>query len=307
MAELDARDAKLVQYLNEAYGKEKELETALQAHIAMTTRAPYRKRLQQHLGETKQHARQLERRVKQLGGSPQTLPIDAPEPLVKGAQVAVEVGSRALAAAQGPLHAIRGTSEQEKMLKNAKTEYREEHEEIATYAAIESLAKLLGDSETAKLARTIRREEESMARFLLRQIPALTKAVAQEEIPAAQRRGGSTRRRSTSRRAATKRVGTGTATARKRASSKASGAKAGARKSASAKPGRAKAAASKPSGRKAGTSKAGTSRAGASRAGASKAGASKAGASRAGARKVGARKAGTIKATARKAGSTARS
>jgi hypothetical protein len=45
MAELSARDGKLVQYLNEAYGKEKELETALQAHIGMTTRAPYKKRL----------------------------------------------------------------------------------------------------------------------------------------------------------------------------------------------------------------------------------------------------------------------
>src|SRR3954451_10263064 len=31
--ELSTRDAKLIQYLNEAYGKEKELETALQAHI----------------------------------------------------------------------------------------------------------------------------------------------------------------------------------------------------------------------------------------------------------------------------------
>ena len=49
MAELTARDAKLIQYLNEAYGKEKELDTALQAHIAMTTRAPYKKRLQEHL------------------------------------------------------------------------------------------------------------------------------------------------------------------------------------------------------------------------------------------------------------------
>ena len=50
MADLNARDSKLVQYLNEAYGKEKELETALQAHIKMATnRAAYKKRLQEHL------------------------------------------------------------------------------------------------------------------------------------------------------------------------------------------------------------------------------------------------------------------
>ncbi len=44
-----------------------------------------------------------------------------------------EVATRAVAAAKGPLHMVRGTGEAEKMLKNAKTEYSEEHEEIATY------------------------------------------------------------------------------------------------------------------------------------------------------------------------------
>jgi ferritin-like metal-binding protein YciE len=45
-------EAKLVQYLNEAYGKEKELE----AHIGMTTRAAYKRRLQQHLREAEEIA-----------------------------------------------------------------------------------------------------------------------------------------------------------------------------------------------------------------------------------------------------------
>jgi ferritin-like metal-binding protein YciE len=188
MADLTARESKLVQYLNEAYGKEKELETALTAHIAMTTRVPYRKRLREHLTETKRHARELEKRVKKLGGTPQTVPIEGLDPIAKGAGAAVELVGRAAAAAKGPLHAIRGTGEQEKMLKNAKSEYADEHEEIATYAAIETLADSLGDKETAKLARAIRREEESMARFLARQIPSLTKAVVQAEIPPAQRR-----------------------------------------------------------------------------------------------------------------------
>ena len=35
--EVNARDAKLIQYLNEAHTKERQLEQALQAHIAMTT------------------------------------------------------------------------------------------------------------------------------------------------------------------------------------------------------------------------------------------------------------------------------
>ncbi len=188
MAELNARDGKLVQYLNEAYGKEKELETGLQAHIEMTTSAPYKKRLREHLAETKRHARSLEKRVKQLGGTPQTVPIEGLDPLAKGAGAAVELAGRAAAAVKGPLQAIRGTGEQEKMLKNAKSEYSDEHEEIATYTAIETLATALGDTETAKLARTIRREEQRMAAFLARQIPTLTKAVIQAEIPPALRR-----------------------------------------------------------------------------------------------------------------------
>jgi ferritin-like metal-binding protein YciE len=176
MADLNERDAKLVQYLSEAYGKERELETALQAHIAMTTRAPYKKRLKQHLRETKGHAKAVERRIKKLGG---------------GGQLAQTVIGKAMAAAKGPLHAVRGDGEQEKMLKNAKTEYFNEHEEIATYLAIETLAEKVGDRETAKLARGIRREEERMAKFLEGQIKSLTGAVVAEDVPAKQRKASS--------------------------------------------------------------------------------------------------------------------
>lgn len=190
MTETAVRDAKLVQYLNEAYAKEKELELSLQAHIAMTTlaeRKAYKKKLQEHLRETKAHAKQLERRIKKLGGGPGAL--GAPrEALAIGAGKAAAVVKGQVASAKGPLHAIRGTSDQEKLLKNAKTEYFNEHEEIATYAAIETLAEAVNDAETAKLARSIRRDEERMARYLERLIPTLTKAVVRAEIPAAERR-----------------------------------------------------------------------------------------------------------------------
>jgi ferritin-like metal-binding protein YciE len=176
MADVNERDAKLVQYLSEAYGKERELETSLQAHIAMTAKKPYRKRLQQHLRETKGHAKGLERRIKKLGG---------------GGQTVQTVVGKAMAATKGPLHAVRGSGEQEKMLKNAKTEYFNEHEEIATYLAIEVFAEKVGDRETAKLAKGIRRDEERMAKFLEGQIKSLTRAVVSEDIPPAQRRSKS--------------------------------------------------------------------------------------------------------------------
>jgi ferritin-like metal-binding protein YciE len=191
MPELTVRDAKLIQYLNEAHAKEKELETALQAHIAMTTRAPYKKRLRQHLTETKSHARQLERRIKQLGADSRA---------VKALQeVATTAVGKAVATAKGPVDSLRGVGEQEQMLKNAKQEYSEEAKEIATYKSIVAFADKVGDRETAKVARSILREEERMASFLERQIDSLTKAVVQAEVPAAERNGGRRRSRSTSR------------------------------------------------------------------------------------------------------------
>ena len=233
MADMNERDAKLVQYLSEAYGKERELETALQAHIAMTAKGPYKKRLQQHLKETKSHAKQVEKRIKKLGGGGQTL------------QTAV---GKLTAAAKGPLHAIRGDSEQEKMLKNAKTEYFNEHEEIATYLAIETLAEKVKDSETAKLARAIRREEERMASFLQGQIKSLTGAVAREDIPAALRRAVAPKRKAKAKKAA-KRPAAKKA-ARKPAAKKASSKKTAAKKSAAKKAGAKKASSKKTSSRK---------------------------------------------------------
>jgi ferritin-like metal-binding protein YciE len=209
MAELNERDTKLVQYLNEAYGKEKELETALQAHISMTTRAPYKKRLQQHLQETRGHAREVEQRIKKLGGSPATV-----------TAAGQSAAAKALAAAKGPLHMVRGTGEEEKLLKNAKTEYSEEAEEIATYTAIETVAEEVGDRETAKVARSIRREEERMAKYLERLIPQLSKAVVRSEVPSSQRNGGSTRRRRSRKRASSS--GGRKSSARKRSSSRSS-------------------------------------------------------------------------------------
>jgi ferritin-like metal-binding protein YciE len=207
MAEdITARDAKLIQYLNEAYGKEKELETALQAHIKLAGgRASYKKRLQDHLKETRAQARGLERRIKQLGGKAD----GSPAPEVAGKLTAA--AGKAVSAAKGPMHALRGTGEAEKMLKNAKTELGNEYEEIGNYVAIETLAQTVGDKDTEKLAREYRRQEERMAAFLVKLLPQLTKAVATEEIPAAERRTAArTRRRGTSRRSASSR-GRGTA------------------------------------------------------------------------------------------------
>src|SRR5580704_17464995 len=226
MAELNAGDAKLVQYLNEAYGTEKRLETALQAHIAMTTRPPYKKRLKEHLSETKRHAREVKQRIKALGGVAETVSAPGPEPIAEAAQAVVAGAQKAVALAQGPLHALRGTGEAEKQLKNAKTEYASEAEELATYTAIAALAEALGDKDTLRLARSIRKDEERMSSFLEKEIPRLTKALAKAEIPASQRGSGTrSRKRATPARkvkpAASRTVTKAKAAAKPRAAAKA--------------------------------------------------------------------------------------
>ena len=237
MTEVKARDAKLIQYLNEAHVKERQLEQALEAHIAMTELATYRKRLRQHLTETKNHARQVERRIKQLGGEAEGI-----SGVVQGAAGRVqEVAARGAALAQGQVHMLRGTGSQEKMLKNAKTEFQSEAEEIGTYSSIEALAKIVGDRETEQLAKAILREEKRMAGFLEKLIPRLTQAVARAEIPSSQRNGGgrTTRRRTTRSRSGsaarrtTSRSGTSRRTASRSGSSRTTAARRGSSRSSS--------------------------------------------------------------------------
>ena len=195
MADLPAGKSKLVQYLNEAYGTERRLEVALEAHIGMTTRTTYKKRLREHLTETKRHAREVSKRIKQLGGEVEGIDLPGPEALGEVAQTAMAGVQRVAALAQGPLHALRGTGEEEKQLKNAKTEYASEAEEIATYSAILTVAEAVGDRDTAKLARAILREEERMRSFLEKEIPRMAGAVVKAEIPSNERAKPASRRR----------------------------------------------------------------------------------------------------------------
>ena len=204
--EMTRRDEKVVQYLNDAYATERRLEIALQAHIAMTPRADYKKRLREHLKETKAHARLVARRIKALGGEAETVSLPGPEAVVRGATGAKAAVQRAAAVAQGPLHAVRGTGQQERMLKNARTEYQDEAEEIATYRAIEALAKAVGDKETAKLARDIGREEKKMADFLVAIIDQLALDVVHDEVPVSEIGAAPAARRTASRPRATTRA-----------------------------------------------------------------------------------------------------
>ena len=196
MAEMTKRASTLVHYLNDAYANERRLELALAAHAEATTRPEYARRLRDHLTETRAHATKVERRIRSLGGTPETTSIPAPEGLSERIESAQGMVQRATAAVQHSLHAVRRTGEQELMLDNARSEFREEAQEIATYRAIDSLANAVGDRETAKLAREILREEERMASYLGDLIPELAIDVAHDEVPVSEIEGPAARRTS---------------------------------------------------------------------------------------------------------------
>jgi ferritin-like metal-binding protein YciE len=168
------KNQKIVQYLNEAHASEQALVRVLQAQIAMTPRGSYRAALETHLDETRAHATRVGRRLKALdqGSNPVTTVVGAVETVV----------GQALALGKTPFDLLRGSGGEEKVLKNAKDACATEALEIATYTAIERLAREVGDDDTAKLATSILADEEKMLARVLREIPKLTEAVVRADI-----------------------------------------------------------------------------------------------------------------------------
>ncbi|MGI8507522.1 MAG: DUF892 family protein [Solirubrobacteraceae bacterium] len=180
---LNERDTKLVQWLDEAHVKEAELEVSLAMHIALTQKASYKKRLQQHLKETRQHKRQVAARIRKLGATAS----NPAAPVLPGA--VGEAAGEAVAAVKGQAGVARAiiTGTAETQLRNAQEELREEQVEIALYTRLEVLATEVGDRDTAQLAKAIRRDEERMAKYLTGELTRLVKEVVRETIPRDQR------------------------------------------------------------------------------------------------------------------------
>jgi ferritin-like metal-binding protein YciE len=184
-------DDKLLQYLTEARATEVGLVRVLQSQIALTPRGGYRSALERHLRETRDHATRVERRLDELGAGK--------------ARVQSAIGAAETALAQGlaigklPLDLLRGHGGAEKVLKNAKDAAATEALEIATYTALEQLARGLGDDATARLAASIRADEERMLNTVLELIPGLTDDVLGGRYRVATTGAGETVRRSAAR------------------------------------------------------------------------------------------------------------
>jgi ferritin-like metal-binding protein YciE len=171
---MDASKRKTVQYLSEARASEDALVRVLQSQISMTPRGSYRTLLESHLEQTREHSARVADRLRQLGGGS--------NPVTAFIGMWEDVLGQGLALSKTPFDLLRGASGEEKVLKNAKDACATEALEIATYAAIERLARHVGDDQTAKLAAAIRAEEEKMLEGILRELPKLAEAVAGAEV-----------------------------------------------------------------------------------------------------------------------------
>ncbi len=167
-------EQKVVQYLTEAHASEVGLVQVLQAQIAMTPHGSYRDALDKHLGETRDHARRIERRLADIGPSG--------NPFQTAMGWAEDALAQTFALAKTPFDLMRGSGGEEKVLKNAKDACATEALEIATYAALERLARAVSDETTASLAASIRSDEEKMLARVMREIPKLTDAVISADV-----------------------------------------------------------------------------------------------------------------------------
>ena len=171
---MSTSDQKVMQYLNEAHAMEHALVRVLQSQIAMAPPSSHREGLERHLDETRDHAERVGARLEELGEG---------GGLLTGAVGVVEtVIGQALALGKAPFDLLRGSGGEEKVLKNAKDACATEALELATYTALERLAASVGDDTTARLAASIRADEERMLARLLREIPKLTEAVVGADV-----------------------------------------------------------------------------------------------------------------------------
>jgi ferritin-like metal-binding protein YciE len=167
-------EQKVVQYLGEAHASEVGLVSVLQSQIAMTPRGSYRDGLEKHLDETSRHAHRIQERLGELG--------EGHNPVQLFVGFAGTLVAQTLALSKAPFDLMRGSGGEEKVLKNAKDAAATEALEIATYTALERLAIGVGDEQTAKLAASIRADEERMLVRIMSEIPKLTDAVVGADV-----------------------------------------------------------------------------------------------------------------------------
>lgn len=144
----------LIQWLRDAHAMEEQAETLLNGQLSRLDHYPeLSARIRLHIDETKAQASRLK------------ICLDS---LDEGASTMKDIGGKLMATAQS----LSGIFASDEVMKGLLASYTFEHMEIASYTILIAAARSLGEVEIARVCEENMREEEAMADWLMKHLPA---------------------------------------------------------------------------------------------------------------------------------------
>ncbi len=165
---------KVLEELESARANERAMARNIRTHVLIAPRGAFRRSLEAHAKQTDQHARRLDVRIEELRGGG--------DPVGDLVGFALSAAAKLISIGVAPLELVRGNGGEEKVLSAARDDYVAEAREIAMYLVIEELARELDDEETAKLAASIRADEEAMLERIGREFSGLVRFTVDADV-----------------------------------------------------------------------------------------------------------------------------
>jgi ferritin-like metal-binding protein YciE len=147
--------AQLIAWLDDAYAMESGLVSILESHAAhFRGFDDSARRIEDHIADTLRHAQRLEHCLRQLGTAPSAV-------------------KSTLSSLMGGIEGSATAIFRDQLVKDVLADYASEQFEVACYTALISLATDLDYPEIARACSENLREDQAMADWLLRQLPAV--------------------------------------------------------------------------------------------------------------------------------------
>jgi len=144
----------LIQWLRDAHAMEEQAETMLNGQLSRLENYPeLSDRIRLHVDETKEQAARLKACLDSLDEDESTMKV---------------MGGKIMATAQS----LSGMFASDEVMKGSLASYTFEHMEIASYTILVAAARSLGETEIARVCEENLREEEAMADWLMKHLPA---------------------------------------------------------------------------------------------------------------------------------------
>jgi len=152
----------LLSWLNDAYSMEQGLIPILENHVKDAENFPQlANKLQEHIGQTRNHAEMVKGCIERLGGDVSKL-------------------KEAMGKFMGMVQSVSTAAFHDEVIKDSLSDYAAEQFEVASYTALVTAAEQLGDMETANVCRRIMQEDADMASWLHNNLPVAVRMFMQQ-------------------------------------------------------------------------------------------------------------------------------